>query len=80
MVPGPWQTGGGVDVKVDVVLQLQQDNIVQQPRLLVVEPIVNNVVRNIDIELGQIGLVLLTEIVFSQSDLNSVDIPVLRRL
>ena len=80
MVPGPWQTGGGVDVKVDVVLQLQQDNIVQQPRLLVVEPIVNNVVRNIDIELGQIGLVLLTEIVFSQSDLNSVYIPVLRRL
>ena len=80
MVPGTWQTGGGVDVKVDVVLQLQQDNIVQQPRLLVVEPIVNNVVRNIDIELGQIGLVLLTEIVFSQSDLNSVDIPVLRRL
>ena len=80
MVPGTWQTGGGVDVKVDVVLQLQQDNIVQQPRLLVVEPIVNNVVRNIDIELGQIGLVLLTEIVFSQSDLNSVDIPVFRRL
>ena len=80
MVPGTWQTGGGVDVKVDVVLQLQQDNIVPKPRVLVVELIVNNVVRNIDIELGQIGLVLLTEIVFSQSDLNSVDIPVLRRL
>ena len=80
VVPWPGQTGGGVLAKVDVVLQLQQNNVVQQPRQLVVEPLVNNVTRNMEIEHGQRGLVLLHEIVFSKSDLNSVDIPLLRRL
>ena len=75
----PGQAGGGVDIKVDMLLQLQQYNVVLQSSLRVVVVLVNYVVSNIQSVLRQYCLLLLIQVMVAQLNLNSLNINKLLR-